>query len=73
MSLENDYEYAVAILESPLYMGAATLVGGMRILCGPCTEAEVARFIDEAVKDGGFREHYKILVRKVETWKEYLR
>lgn len=72
MSSEYDYEYAVAVIEAPTYMGAAVLVGGIRILCGPCTEDEANRFIEEAVKDGALREHYHRLVRKVETWKECL-
>jgi hypothetical protein len=69
---EDGYEYAVAILESPNYMGAAELQDGLRILCGPCSWAEAMRFIDEAVKDGGVRERYKTLVHKVEPWKEYV-
>lgn len=70
MSSEYDYEFAVAVIEGPSYMGSTILVGGIRILCGPCTEAEAIRFIEEAVKDGAPRSHYHLFNRKVETWKE---
>ena len=72
MSLEDDYEFVVAVKESSTYMGATVLERGVRILCGPCTRNEAEMFIDEAVKDGGFKEHYHLLARKIGAWKECL-
>lgn len=70
MSLEDDYEFVVAIRESLTYLGAGLLEGGIRILCGPCTHNEAMRFVEEAVKDGASRDHYILFTRKIEKWKE---
>lgn len=70
VELQDDYEYVVAVKEAPTYMGSGSLVGGIRILCGPCSWNEAIMFIGEAVKDGALREHYHLFTRKIEEWKE---